>query len=141
MGWKKPRRMAVVMEAQGELPHTGAKIIFLSTNSIRIKDYQNRNVQSPFVIFSNRISGQKFRFCHSVCHRMEVSLLRLPPPSFNLNEHQENTKKQRKFSSFCGGGCTACATFSMPTYLDEKPDNRRTKKEVHDPFGFPWREI
>ena len=29
----------------------------------------------------------------------------------------------------------------MPTNLDENPDNRRTKKEVHDPFGFTWREI
>ena len=37
--------------------------------------------------------------------------------------------------------CSACATFSMPTNLDENPDNRRTKKEVHDPFGFTWREI
>ena len=52
-----------------------------------------------------------------------------------------SSKSQNKGNSEPIWSCSACATFSMPTNLDENPDNRRTKKEVHDPFGFTWREI
>ena len=68
---------------------------------------------------------------------MEVSLLRLPPPSFYLNEHQENKKKYKENSvRFVAEVLLHVQHFPCPHILMKSPIIEEQRRRFMTPLVF-----